>query len=443
MCSTRTWEGLMRKSLRASMGAIAAALLMMGCGEGPPVLPDYRGEPLVTLQGQLRLADHVQVDEPVRLALVWYKSRTDTSEPREIVTEDIVYEPSFPIAFTFHLYALPPPEALTESASGRFGHAILVAYRDDNHNGKLDPIPAGGVPQDKVLGATQSFFDPEAPGYALSYAEEAGGQNGRFTLSHFPVGDAFPMAEPVPLDTPITLTLTGEDELAALICMARRTIETADSPNPLAFCGLPATPDILRVHANFILQIEGTPTGENVGGHVFVRVSDGSRWLTDADATATLNGHPIHIGRPDTTPGVLPAPGAVSTLIVSVPGLPTATYEIRVPGTPRLTSPAIGATFPSGSSLHFAWSPVPFVWSSWADLTAGADSTTLLWSQLGPLGPSNSPPPSSPFDITTSPIAYTGDAFARLVVFNQGNFSRYGGSTLSQVEYAHRITFTP
>jgi len=442
MCSTRTWEGLMRKFLRASMGAISAAMLMTGCGEGLPVLPDYRGEPLVTLQGQLRLADHIQVDEPVRLALVWYKSSTDLSKPREIVTQDIAYEPSFPIAFTFHLYTLPPPEALSGGESGRFGHAILVAYRDDNHNGELDPIPAGGVPQDKVLGATQSFFNREAPGYALSYSEGTGGQNGRFTLSRFPVSDSNPMAEPVPLDTPITLTLTGEDELAALICMTGRTSETAGSPNPLAFCGLPATPGILRLHASFIFQIEGTPTGENVRGHSYVRLSDGSRWLTDADATVTLNGHPLPVGRPDTTPGTFPAPGAVSTLIVSAPGFPTATYEIRVPGTPRLTSPASGATFPSGSSLHFAWSPVPFFWSSRADVVAGADST-LLWSEWGPLGASSAPPPPSPFDITTRPIAYTGDAFARLTVFNQGNSSRYGGSTWSEVQYTHRITFTP
>ncbi|REG23563.1 hypothetical protein ATI61_11631 [Archangium gephyra] len=439
MSSTRTWEGLMRKFLRASTGA-AAALLMTGCGEGLPVQPDYRGEPLVTLQGQLRLAQHIQVDEPVRLALVWYKSSTDPSQPRDIVTEDIAYEPSFPIEFTFHLYAPPPPEALTENEAGRFGHAILVAYRDDNHNGKLDPIPAGGVPQDKVLGATQSYFDPEEPGYALSYSEQPGGVNGHFTLSHFPVGDSAPMAEPVPLDTPITLTLTGENELAALLCMGPRTIETAGSPNPLAFCGLPATPGILRVHANYLLQIEGTPTGDTLGGHVYVRVSDGSRWLTDADATATLNGQPIPVGRPDKTPGVLPAPGALSTLIVSAPGFPTATYELRIPETPRLTSPAMGATFPSGSSLHFTWSPVPHTWSSWVNLTASADSATL-WSVFGALGASSAPPPL--YDVVTSPIAYTGDAFARWVVNNQGNFSRYGGYMLSQVEYRHRVTFTP
>ncbi|HYO67431.1 MAG TPA: hypothetical protein VEU33_15255 [Archangium sp.] len=431
----------MRKSLRASMGAIATAMLMTGCGEGLPVLPDYRGEPLVTLQGQLRLAEHVQVDEPVRLALVWYKSPTDASQPREIVTQDLAYEPSFPIAFTFHLYALPPPEALSGGESGRFGHAILVAYRDDNHNGKLDPIPAGGVPQDKVLGATQSFFDPQAPGYALSYWEEAGGRNGRFTLSRFPVSDSsFPRAEPVPLDTPITLTLTGEDELAALLCMATRTIETAGSPNPLAFCGLPATPGILRLHATFLLQVEGTSTGETVREQALVRISDGSRWFTDVDATATLNGHPIHIGRSTLSPGAFPTPGAVSTLIVSAPGFPTATYEIRAPGTPRLTSPASGATFSSGSPLRFAWSPVPFAWSSWENLTAAADST-MLWSQFNSFDPSSAPP--SAFDIATPPIAYTGDAFARVGVFNQGTFSRYGGSTWSEVQYTHRVTFTP
>ncbi|MDC0713265.1 hypothetical protein POL68_32685 [Stigmatella sp. ncwal1] len=428
----------MKTFFRASMGAIAAAMLMMGCGEGPPVQPDYRGDPLVTLQGQLLLADHVQVDEPVRLALVWYKSSTNPSQPREIVTEDIAYEPSFPIDFTFHLYAPPPPEALTEDAAGRFGHAILVAYRDDNHNGKLDPIPVGEVPQDKVLGATQSFFDREAPGHALSYSEGPGGQNGRFTLSHFPVGDALPRAEPVPLDTPITLTLTGENELAALLCMATPSAETAGSPNPLEFCGLPATPGILRVHASFVLRIDETPTGENVQEQALVRISDGSQWLTNA--TATLNGHPLPIGRPDTTAGAFPTPGAVSTLIVSVPGFPTATYEIRAPGTPRLTSPASGATFPSGSSLRFSWSPVPFTWGSWSDLTASADSTAL-WHQFGTLGPSSAPPPD--FDIPTGPIAYTGEALARLVVFSQGGFSRYGGSTQSQVEYTHRITFTP
>jgi hypothetical protein len=430
----------MRTFLRASMGAIAAAVLMMGCGEGPPVQPDYPGEPLVTLKGQLLVADHVQVDEPVRLALVWYKSSTDSSQPRDIVTEDIVYEPSFPIDFTFHLYAPPPPEALTEYEGGvRFGSALLVAYRDDNHNGKLDPIPPGGVPQDRVLGATGSAFGMEGPRYALGYWEDPGGLNGRFILTRVS-GEVEPApGENVPLDTPITLTLTGENELAALICMAPRTPPATLSPNPLEFCGLPATPGILRVLASFVLNIRETSTGEKVQALTNLRVSDGTRWLTDADATATLDGQPLHIGDPGPTPGVFPAPGAVSTLVISAPGFPTATFQVKAPGIPSLSSPASGATFPSGSSLRFAWSPGPFTASSDVSLMR-ADDFTALWNRFSSPGPWIEPP--NPFDVTTSPIAYTGDAVALLVADNAGS-SRYGSQTWQHIEYMRRVTFTP
>lgn len=445
MCSTRTWEDRMKTLLRASMGVLTAAMLMMGCGGGAPVMPDYRGEPLVTLKGQLLLGEHVQVDEPVRLALVWYKDRADIGQPQEIVTEDIVYEPSFPVDFTFHLYAPPPPEALTEDSSGRFGFAILVAYRDDNHNGKLDPIPVGGVRQDKVLGATQSFFDEDGPCYRLSYTEDAGGQNGHFTLFHTPGGETFPIvrpvaAEAVPLDTPIALTLSGENELDALLCMASITVENSGSPNPLAFCGLTATPGILRVRASFVLRYKETPTGDSVQEQALVIVSDGTRWLTQSEATATLNGHPLPVGQGSISPGNFPTPGAVSTLIVSAPGFPTATYEIRAPGMPSLTSPARGATVPSGSPLRFTWTPGVFSGITWEDITAGAASTSL-WNQTNFFNLSGTQLPT--FDITTRPLTYTGDALARVVTYNMANYSRYGDSTFSEVEYTRPLTFTP
>ena len=58
----------------------------------------------------MSVSQDATVDGPVRMALGWYPgmlaedSASPLSQPKAIVTEDVVYESSFPVSYRFHLY---------------------------------------------------------------------------------------------------------------------------------------------------------------------------------------------------------------------------------------------------------------------------------------------------------------------------------------------------
>src|SRR5687767_7935977 len=99
-------------------------LLAFATACGNPVDPNYEGEPLVTLEGQMSLSQGATVEGPVRMALGWYPgmladdSAAPLSQPKSIVTEDVVYESSFPVSYRFHLYRPPPTDALVALGNG-------------------------------------------------------------------------------------------------------------------------------------------------------------------------------------------------------------------------------------------------------------------------------------------------------------------------------------
>jgi hypothetical protein len=336
--------------------SLLLALLLVTSACGDAVGPTYPGTPLVTLEGQMRVAPEAQLDGPVRLALAWYPRMLSDgtaalpAQPKAIVTEDFVYEDAFPASYRFHLYNPPPVEALTTLGGGLQGKGalgILLAYRDGNGNKKLDTIPATGSPVDRVVGASLDWR--VAPAYLLIYLDseqppETGLKRG-FTLVKVTDADT---SESVPLSTPIPLALAGGPFLDALVCEAAWD-GTGD------VCGIDFDGEQPEKNA---LLVEGTV--QLRGNDVEVSLLVTQEELYRSDAQVTLGGRVI----PFTEEGMLYALSETDSALFSEGG----TVELRVvsggkelrrvlslPGGFDLTASAPGGVVKSGGPLAVQW----------------------------------------------------------------------------------------
>jgi hypothetical protein len=332
---------------------LALLLVTSACGE--VVDPTYPGTPLLTLEGQMRVAPDAQPG-PVRLALAWYpqvlwdETAAPPVQPKAIVTEDFVYEDAFPANYRFHLYNLPPVEALAPLGGGVQGKGalgILLAYRDGNGNAQLDTIPATGSPVDRVVGASLDWM--ASPAYLLIYLDseqppELGLKRG-FNLVK--VTDAS-TSESVPLTTSIPLALSGGPFLDVLVCEAAWS-GTGDACG-LDFEGEPSEKNPLRV--------EGTV--QLLGNAVQVSLLVTHDELYRSDAQVMLGGRAI----PFSEEGMLYALSEADSMLLSEGG----TIELRVvsggkelrrvlslPGGFALTTPASEGVVKSGGPLAVEW----------------------------------------------------------------------------------------
>ncbi len=115
---------------------------------------------------------------PIRLAVAWYADTTTLGGPQAIVTEDVEYQGSFPLDYSFSLYGPPPDAALNAStvagATFRAAWGVLIAYEDLNGDGQLDLIPDGGSPIDLILATSIGDIfngDPAANPVRVAYID--------------------------------------------------------------------------------------------------------------------------------------------------------------------------------------------------------------------------------------------------------------------------------
>lgn len=231
-------------------GLTLGLLLAAACGGPEPVEhrnPDSKdpvteGESL-TLEGQLNPAHDVSIAVPVRLALAWYPMLGEGNEggamtqPRSITTSEVSYEASFPANFRFHASQPPPAEALVPVGQGSTAKAalgILLAYQDMNGNGKLDTIPASGSPIDRVLGSSFSWLS--AKSYMVAYVDSEQQVQPELKKGFNLVEVSEAGSKPVPMSTPLTLTLSGGAYFDLFVCEAAWNGET--SPEGEVPCGL-------------------------------------------------------------------------------------------------------------------------------------------------------------------------------------------------------------
>jgi hypothetical protein len=139
---------------------------LAGCGAAPGA--DYM-LPLASLGGVVESS----ADAPsgnLRLALLWQPGPgcVDASgcysNDFNLATEDMPITPQFPARFQMTLTRLPPeramhPLALPQALYGRYAVATLVAYADDNDNGRFDLIPEGSSSgADRLLGVAEDLL---------------------------------------------------------------------------------------------------------------------------------------------------------------------------------------------------------------------------------------------------------------------------------------------
>jgi hypothetical protein len=364
------------------------------------------------------------------------------------VTQDVEYSGTFPSAFTFHLYDLPPAAALIPSrdGTGHEAYGVLVAYADENGNGELDAIAKGGPAIDKLWGATSSIFDVNSPSYWIQYSDvvpptptswwPAGSQKGFNLVETFIDDQGHLKTVTLPFSTQVPVLLSGENELNALVCKFDYLADTDVAlANPLNGCGLPATPGILRVNASFRRSVSETATGTTTSDDTFITLSDDANWVDGA--TVTINGvlASAHGGGVYESTTRLNALGEINVAVIAAPGRATQTVSLKLPKQESFTSPVAGATFTPGARVAFSW-PQGTLNSRIVSLES-SDYATRLYMQ--------------PFNLyaldvlsaTTEPIDYHGEARLNMRVGGEYTSDRFGSYASATVNYRRSLTFAP
>jgi hypothetical protein len=348
-----------------SLSTLLLTLLfaLTGCGD-PVVDTDYRGDSLLTLQGQLRATPNYQPEGPLHVALVWFpKSMLESEDGAEVpdlymtVAEDMVIEGTFPLDYRFDVFQPPPPEALGtwgEGLQGKGAMGFLVAYEDLNGNGKLDRIPLDGTPKDRVIGS--SFY--ESPQYMVLYADTAQpGVNAGFNIARAGEDEGEPVFVPSSTELPLTLT-AGGDAYDALVCEG----------GPLTYLFLPVCglggddtgggeqPPFSRLGLAGEMKLKD--------GHleVFLQASYDGEHIPDAEVTLAGRTLPFDTAKQafvvSEDASTLLTPGATVRLELSGRGESTF-RDLQVPGDFTITAPGEGAEVTSGSQLTAQWTAAP------------------------------------------------------------------------------------
>ncbi len=433
------------------IGMVVLALVALCACPSVVVDPHYQGVPVASLKGQLSLAQGVVPPNNVRLAVVWYKSFLQPTQPDSIVTQEVAFKGTFPSNFTFDFYGVPPAEALnpTKEGNGHQAFGVLVAYEDSNGDGRLDPADPfddGGVNNDRLLGATSSYFDVNTTSYWIQYSDvtpaasdknwPSGSKKGFNLVSNSQDANGRGHAEVLPFDTSIPLVLTAENELVALICQADFANDIGSSPNPIELCKHPATPNVLRVNGSFRRSYtDDDATGALVtADRTTLTLSDGQAYVDNA--TVTVNGQLARFrseGFYDSSASL--TPGAPNVAVVNAPGFAPVTISLVMPNQMPLLAPVSGQKIKSGSSLKIEWpQATPLAYR--LIYVTSADFLVDLGGPNDALGNT---------DVTsgeTAPIRFVGSAVVNMKSQGAWTSDRFGSYFSSSVSQQRSIELT-
>ncbi|MBL8918936.1 MAG: hypothetical protein JNJ54_08775 [Myxococcaceae bacterium] len=334
--------------------AALLALSVLCCTPAGVVGTRYRGEPLFTVRGQL-VTPSAAPTAPIRLAIAWYPDETSSTAPRAIVTQEVVYEGSFPLNYTFSFFTVPPPGVLTEYRDGdevtRAAFGVLLAYQDVDGNGQLDAIPAGGRAVDRVLGTSVGDTYNGAPAEAplwVAYVEGAPGRRWTGYAAGYNLWEAR-ARQVVPSDTGVPIRLDATNELAFFVCdeFISGSAYGFDLP-----CNVEPTGG-LRVIGN-VQRTDGVPA-------IALRITDGRApvpglvvELNDAGVSFdTASGNYTASGEvPVTAPGL-------NVVRVRAPNREPIVFTVEAPGDFSLLAPRAGARVLAGTPLVAQWGRAP------------------------------------------------------------------------------------
>ena len=314
------------------MRLVILLLVVAGCG-APIQNAQYRGEPLVTVRGQLREAPSRPVSGPVSLAMVWLTPGTAPRLPALSVTQWAESTTSTS-RFDWVAFTLPPSEARVRSESQTvMADGVLVVYQDRNGTGALELDGATTPSPDLVLGA--SLGSPSAPkGYHLSYVD------GELPSSPSGLAQGFNLVETASgvssFSSEVPIELTGLDVLSGWLCtVAERCAPSAKS----------------------VLKVVGSVGRSENTASVIVTVRDDRGPV--AQAQVTLNGHPVAYNAAKARYD-LEEPAAnlqsVNRLLVTLSGAADLALDVPLVGALTILEPAVFARLPAGAPFKVRWS---------------------------------------------------------------------------------------
>jgi hypothetical protein len=323
---------------------LAAALTVVCCG--PLETTSYKGPPLATLSGQITATQ--PIDGSYQLAIAWFVE--EDKGLLGIETQGVSL-PADTLHYSLDFYSPPPDSVLSDDGQGgKTAWGILVAYQDLNGNGKLDPIPSGSRPIDRVLGT--SFGDgPVLDGrdkYQIVFSDhdtQFGGPGplhrgfNIIRLAGHQFNDPLGSADSIPL------VLTRSTWGNLVVC------QQSGAQDDLRNC-LCDSPTRLFVH--------GSLTSNGPGAVASFEVTDCDGNVPDA--AVTLNGHLIPYSQDTGTYDL--SEDARSQILVGVnqfrasrSGRDQVAMDVPL-ATLSLLSPVDGTSVPANADLDISWSPV-------------------------------------------------------------------------------------
>lgn len=328
----------------------AAMTVLAACQQPGGTGPKYQGEPLFTVKGQMALTNGGTAPSgPIRLAVAWYPDSSSNSAPRAMVTQDVQYQGTFPLNYSFSFFGVPPAAALSDytnaGATTRAAFGVLMAYEDVNGNGQLDTIAAGGSPVDHVLGTSlgdRFNGDDTTDQIYVAYVD---GQPPSDWVGYGPGFQLWKSGTIVPVSTSVPIPLHQTNELDFFVC--EEFIKSSGYGYDLP-CHIAPT-DGVRVIGN-VYRLDGV-------GYAGLRITDGTNALSNM--TVEVNGAPVAF---DAASGLYSAYGTIpvnapgrNVVRVTPPGQPARVFEMDAPTDFALQAPSDGLHLLAGSPLNVGW----------------------------------------------------------------------------------------
>lgn len=333
---------------------LAAVMTVLAACQGPATGPKNQGQALFSVKGQMVLGGNTTAPSaPIRLAVAWYPDDASSSAPRALVTQDVQYQGTFPLNYTFSFFGVPPADALNDyTANGvttRAAFGVLMAYEDVNGNGQLDGIASGGSAVDRVLGSSLGDVYNGNPVADPVYVAYVDGTPPPEWTGYGPGYNLQKSGAVVPATTAVPIPLDQTNELNFLVCdeFISGTSRGYDLP-----CNIAPT-DGVRVIGN-VYRADG------VGG-ISLRVTDGTHPLTTAQVE--VNGAPVSY---DPASGLYTgvgvpvfAPGR-NEVRVTVAGQPARVFQMQAPDDFTVRAPPQRVL--AGTPVDLQWQRAAGAW---------------------------------------------------------------------------------
>jgi hypothetical protein len=142
--------------------ALVLVLALAGCGD--PLVGGAFAPPYFTFTAIASAPMGVTLPKNINIALLWY---SDNGDGQSYATEVVTFSGEhFPIEWLLDVHALPPMSSIhgivpidNLDPTMRFADGTLVAYADNNGNGKLDIDPTDGTRSPDVVLAAATQLD--------------------------------------------------------------------------------------------------------------------------------------------------------------------------------------------------------------------------------------------------------------------------------------------